>query len=257
MKFLYFLPTLLFFSLNAQVKMPALQRDTLVKQIERTVNAVQNSPFDFQGEKLRDGVFETYMFNFYGFRKGTFYSGDNDTRIEIGLGSEDILAFMNANLKEAVTEYATKNGFTMTTEKVKLKNIKTKYSVLRLVDPQKNFPVLELAIFENSMSLTFFSGLLDPNAARYLGVVTCLTYQSSSAPNSDYSGVEYIYIYAKGNPNLSSEQIIRYAESNTPAQISRRSWQWLGKVDSEYMEKQKKLQRQYGKVVFEQSVTLR
>jgi hypothetical protein len=256
MKFLYFLPTLLFFSLNAQVKMPALQRDTLVKQIELTVNAVQNSPFDFQGEKLRDGVFETYMFNFYGFRDGTFYSGDNDTQIEVSFGTDEIGQFLNANLQEAVTAFANKNGYTMNTEKVKLKSLKKKYSVLHVVDPKKNFPVLDLNIFDSGKSLTFYSGAIDPNVARYYGVVTCLTYQSSNASNSEYSGVEYIYIYAKGNPNFSPQQIIQYAESNTPAQISRRSWQWLGKVDSKTLEKQKKLQRDYGKVVFEQSLTM-
>lgn len=241
---------------SAQAQTPALHKDTLLQHLEKTIASVQNNVFDYQGEKLRDGVFKTYFFSFYGQKNGTFYSGDNDTRIEIGFDNDAIRTFMNDNLKVAVEEYARNHGFKTSVKKVNLKTIRKKYTTLQVIDPDKNFPVVDVNIFENSRSITFYSGLLDPNIARYYGVVTCLTYQSSNAANSDYSGVEYIYVYAKGNPNMSGSQIIQYAQANTPQQISRRSWQWLGKVNSQQLEKQKKLQRTYGKVVFEQSVTI-
>lgn len=257
MKFYVFIFSFSLLSIYTKAQMPALHKDTLVQELEKTVTAVQNSVFDYQGEKLRDGVFKTYMFRFYGFRSGTFYSGDNGTHIEIGLGDDEIGKFMNNNLKEAVETYATNKGFKITTKKVNLKNIKTKYTTLEVYDPVKKFLVIDLNIFDNSRSLSFYSGDLDPNVARYYGLVTCLTYQSGTAASTDYSGVEYIYVYAKGNPNMSSDQIISYVQSHTPQQISRRSWQFLGKVGSDYIDKQTKLHRQNGKVVFTQTVTIK
>lgn len=257
MKFYAFIISFSLLSIYTRAQIPALHKDTLVQELEKTVAAVQNSVFDYQGEKLRDGVFKTYFFKFYGFRAGTFYSGDNGTHIEIGLGDDEVGEFMNDNLKNAVEAFAKKNGFKINTKKVNLKNIKTKYTEMQVLDPVKNFPVLDLNIFDKGRSLTFYSGALDPNVARYYGLVTCLTYQSSNAASSDYSGVEYIYVYAKGNPNMSSDQIISYVQSHTPEQISRRSWKFLGKVGSDYVDKQTKLHRQNGKVVFTQTVTIK
>lgn len=257
MKFYVFIISFSLLSIYTRAQMPALHKDTLVQELEKTVAAVQNDAFKFKGEEMRRGVSKTYMFSFYGPRNGSFYSGGDNTYIEISLGGDEVGEFMNANLKNAVETYAKKNGFKINTKKVNLKNIKTKYTEMQVLDPVKNFPVLDLNIFDKGRSLTFYSGAIDQSVERYYGMVTCLTYQSSNAASSDYSGVEYIYVYAKGNPNMSSDQIISYVQSHTPQQISRRSWQFLGKVGSDYVDKQTKLHRQNGKVVFTQTVTIK
>ena len=257
MKSCIFVVALIFSGMSAIAQVPALDKDTLLLQLEKTVAAVQSDVYKYKGEEMRRGVSKTYMFSFYGFRNGDFYSGSDDTRIEIGFGQDEVGEYMNSNLKEVVETYAKKNGFKINTKKVNLKNIKTKYTTMQVIDPAKNFPVLDLNIFDKGRGLTFYSGAIDPTVERYYGLVTCLTYQSGNAPSSAYSGVEYIYVYAKGNPNMSSEQIISYVQSNTLQQISRRSWQFLGKVSSDYVDKQKKLQRKYGKVVYEQTITIK
>src|SRR5690606_15229893 len=105
---------------SAQAQTPALHKDTLLQHLEKTIASVQNNVFDYQGEKLRDGVFKTYMFSFYGQKNGTFYSGDNDTHIEIGFGNDAVNTFMNGNLKAAVEEYARNHGFKTSIKKVNL-----------------------------------------------------------------------------------------------------------------------------------------
>lgn len=228
--------------------------EQLQKEIETGVSDVQKDIMKYKKESLygqNSGVFATnYEFFGYGCEYWVYDPYPALNCVSMKDKDDPKITFMYKNLEKAAMNYAKEKGLS----KRSYDDGKGKkgYTFTNSGDE-----VFRIAKNDKFNYIEIFGGTVDASVARYFGSVVCWTYQSSSAPITDYDAIEVINLYAKQKPNWTEDQFIEYARSHTPEQISRRNFIYRGKVaGTEDFGRELEMQKKAGKIVYVQTLYL-